>query len=74
MSEETNASTTPRIPRTVNCPNCGLGREWSTSNPYRPFCSERCKKIDFGAWAAEEYRVPEASPSEDELDIPGDQD
>ncbi|MCZ2175771.1 MAG: DNA gyrase inhibitor YacG, partial [Burkholderiales bacterium] len=26
---------------------------------FRPFCSERCRNIDLGAWAAEEYRVPE---------------
>jgi endogenous inhibitor of DNA gyrase (YacG/DUF329 family) len=27
-------------------------------NPYRPFCSERCKLIDLGKWAGEKYRVP----------------
>jgi endogenous inhibitor of DNA gyrase (YacG/DUF329 family) len=26
-------------------------------NPWRPFCSERCKLIDLGAWASEEYKV-----------------
>jgi endogenous inhibitor of DNA gyrase (YacG/DUF329 family) len=31
---------------------------WTTANPFRPFCSERCKRIDLGAWAAEEFRVP----------------
>jgi hypothetical protein len=25
---------------------------------YRPFCSERCKQIDLGAWAAEQYTIP----------------
>jgi endogenous inhibitor of DNA gyrase (YacG/DUF329 family) len=30
---------------------------WSPENPYRPFCSERCKLIDLGAWAMEKYRV-----------------
>jgi len=38
---------------------------WTTSNPFRPFCSERCKLIDLGAWADERYRVPvpnEADP------------
>ena len=37
-------------------------------NPDRPFCSERCKLIDFGAWANEEYAVPaeEAPPSFEE--------
>ncbi|MFZ5509607.1 MAG: DNA gyrase inhibitor YacG [Pseudomonadota bacterium] len=46
-------------PRTVACPTCGKPVEWGPQSPFRPFCSERCKKIDLGAWAAEEYRVPE---------------
>jgi endogenous inhibitor of DNA gyrase (YacG/DUF329 family) len=41
------------------CPNCGKAVEWK-DNPARPFCSERCKLIDFGRWANEEYRVPVA--------------
>jgi endogenous inhibitor of DNA gyrase (YacG/DUF329 family) len=41
----------------MNCPNCGKPAEWQ-DNPYRPFCSERCKLIDFGRWANEEYRMP----------------
>lgn len=45
-------------PRVVTCPTCGTPVEWLAENRYRPFCSERCKKIDLGAWAAEEYRVP----------------
>jgi endogenous inhibitor of DNA gyrase (YacG/DUF329 family) len=30
---------------------------WDTGNRFRPFCSERCKMIDLGKWANEEYRV-----------------
>jgi hypothetical protein len=45
-------------PRIVRCPQCGGDSEWSPANPYRPFCSERCKLIDFGAWADESYRLP----------------
>jgi hypothetical protein len=41
----------------VACPRCGARREWS-GNPWRPFCSERCRLIDLGAWANEEYRIP----------------
>ena len=41
----------------MKCPNCGKPTEWQ-DNPHRPFCSERCKLIDFGRWANEEYRVP----------------
>jgi len=44
--------------RIVNCPQCGAHVVWDASNPYRPFCSERCKMIDLGAWAAESYRIP----------------
>lgn len=34
-------------------------------NCFRPFCSEHCKLIDLGKWAAEEYRV---SPTEGQLE------
>ncbi len=43
---------------TVACPTCAADVVWEPSNPYRPFCSERCKLIDLGAWADESYRVP----------------
>ena len=43
--------------RLVSCPRCGAQVAWSTDNPYRPFCSERCKLIDLGDWAMEKYRV-----------------
>jgi endogenous inhibitor of DNA gyrase (YacG/DUF329 family) len=47
----------------MKCPTCGKPAEWQ-DNSYRPFCSERCKLIDFGRWANEEYRVPaEPAPS-----------
>jgi endogenous inhibitor of DNA gyrase (YacG/DUF329 family) len=52
------ATTSPRPPRTVHCPQCGKTVEWSLDNPFRPFCSPRCKQIDFGAWASGAYRVP----------------
>jgi len=42
----------------VKCPRCGKLVEWE-GNEWRPFCSERCKLIDLGAWASEEYRIPE---------------
>lgn len=45
-------------PRFVPCPRCGKPVEWSEASAFRPFCSERCKLIDLGAWAAERYRVP----------------
>jgi len=39
------------------CPTCEKPVEWQ-DNPWRPFCSERCKLIDFGRWTDEEYRMP----------------
>jgi endogenous inhibitor of DNA gyrase (YacG/DUF329 family) len=43
--------------RVVLCPQCGAAVEWSPTNRFRPFCSERCKLIDLGAWANEQYRI-----------------
>ncbi|KKB61887.1 hypothetical protein WM40_20550 [Robbsia andropogonis] len=42
---------------TVKCPTCGASVEWKPENRFRPFCSERCKQIDLGAWAAEKYTI-----------------
>ena len=48
-------STTPSAPRP--CPVCKAPVEWGPAAPFRPFCSERCKSLDFGAWASERYRI-----------------
>jgi endogenous inhibitor of DNA gyrase (YacG/DUF329 family) len=50
----------------VDCPTCGKKVEWLDTNKYRPFCSDRCKQIDLGAWAEEKYVIPGALPVEDE--------
>jgi len=42
----------------VNCPTCNEIVTWSEESPYRPFCSERCKLIDFGEWASERHSIP----------------
>jgi endogenous inhibitor of DNA gyrase (YacG/DUF329 family) len=34
-------------------------------NKWRPFCSERCKTLDLGDWAAERYRVATEEKLED---------
>lgn len=46
----------------MKCPNCGKPTDWK-DNPDRPFCSERCKLLDFGAWVSEEYAVPADEPA-----------
>jgi len=51
--------------RIVNCPHCGKPVAWSAANPYRPFCCERCRVIDLGAWASENYRIPVAETKDD---------
>lgn len=52
----------------VKCPHCGKETEY-TGNEHRPFCSERCKLLDFGAWADEEFRLPTESQALTEEDI-----
>ena len=42
----------------VPCPRCGTLAPYAAENRWRPFCSERCRVIDLGAWASEAYRVP----------------
>ena len=39
------------------CPHCQQPSEWE-ENPFRPFCSERCKLLDLGVWLGEGYRIP----------------
>lgn len=54
--------------RTVTCPRCQGDSVYAASNPYRPFCSQRCKASDFGAWADESFRLaPRVQEGDDEL-------
>ena len=41
----------------VQCPTCRTAVVWSAASPYRPFCSERCKNVDLGAWASERFVI-----------------
>lgn len=41
----------------VKCPTCKRLHEYDVKSPWRPFCSERCKIIDLGAWASSAYRI-----------------
>jgi uncharacterized protein len=60
-------------PRSVVCPACGGPSLYAPQNPHRPFCGERCKNNDFGAWASERYRVAAPAPQDDDdLLAPGD--
>ncbi len=50
--------------RIVRCPQCAGDSVFAPRNRWRPFCSERCRQIDLGAWASESFRVP-ATPPQD---------
>ena len=43
---------------TVSCPTCGRAVEWCEASRWRPFCTERCKLIDLGAWGSERNVIP----------------
>jgi len=60
--------------KTVPCPRCGAPSVYAPGNRWRPFCSERCRVIDLGAWASEAYRVPVPLDAQSETDTPPDTD
>lgn len=49
----------------IRCPVCKKFTTWE-ENPYRPFCSERCRLIDLGKWASGEYKIEGREPEEKE--------
>ena len=56
------------MPNILKCPQCGAVIEPGAPSSYKPFCSERCKLIDLGAWADGSYSIPaEDSPMSEEL-------
>jgi endogenous inhibitor of DNA gyrase (YacG/DUF329 family) len=56
--------------RLVSCPVCRELTEFSSENKFRPFCSERCKLIDLGLWANEEYKIASNAPSDMQDEFP----
>lgn len=50
----------------VKCPTCGDKVKWDRESKFRPFCSERCKMIDLGAWASDGYSI--AGPAENDAE------
>jgi len=58
-------------PKTIACPSCKQATNYSPENPFRPFCSQRCKLIDLGLWASEQYAIPAvASEDDNDNDLP----
>jgi len=54
--------------QTIHCPNCRAPVAWEGGSKWRPFCSERCKLIDLGAWFNEQNTIPGVELPEDMLD------
>ncbi|GAP34846.1 DNA gyrase inhibitor YacG [Piscinibacter sakaiensis] len=68
----TRSPTDALHPREVRCPGCGQPARYAADNPWRPFCSARCKGSDLGDWAAERFRLsgspagPGGAPADDD--------
>ena len=59
------------VERIIRCPRCGQQTHWQ-NNEHRPFCSDKCRQIDLGRWANEDYAiagkpVPTADDEESEF-------
>jgi endogenous inhibitor of DNA gyrase (YacG/DUF329 family) len=61
-----------RPDRLAPCPQCRQPARLQADNPFRPFCSERCKLLDLGQWFAGTYALP-AVEAQDEAPAPADQ-
>jgi endogenous inhibitor of DNA gyrase (YacG/DUF329 family) len=54
------------------CPTCQHPVEWSAAAHWRPFCSERCRLLDLGAWMTERHSIPGEEVSPDGAGSPPD--
>jgi len=59
------------VAQRLRCPTCRRSIEWSEQFPYRPFCSERCRLIDLGAWLSEQHAIPGNSSEGPDESAPG---
>jgi endogenous inhibitor of DNA gyrase (YacG/DUF329 family) len=50
----------------MTCPICKKPADLSPRNRFRPFCSERCRMIDLGTWAAGDYKVEGSKAADNE--------
>ena len=59
----------------VKCPTCRREITYDSKSPFRPFCSERCRLIDLGAWSQESFRIPVVEQDDEvKMDFPVDAD
>jgi endogenous inhibitor of DNA gyrase (YacG/DUF329 family) len=56
--------------KSVPCPTCKRAIIWSEQYPWRPFCSERCRLVDLGAWLANAHAIP-GEPVDETVREPG---
>jgi endogenous inhibitor of DNA gyrase (YacG/DUF329 family) len=56
------------MPIVVSCPTCNRPVVWSEASKWRPFCSERCKLIDLGAWASGQRAIPGDAPAGEDIE------
>ena len=60
----------PEVTGMRPCPTCGAPVQGGPDLTWRPFCSERCKLLDFGAWLSETYRVPAVERDDEDAPPP----
>lgn len=41
----------------LRCPSCKKEVLMTEEFRHRPFCSQRCRDLDFGAWATESFKI-----------------
>lgn len=56
------------VSEAATCPACGQSCARGADNPWRPFCSQRCRLTDLGQWFAERYRIPADGGAPDDAD------
>jgi endogenous inhibitor of DNA gyrase (YacG/DUF329 family) len=59
------------VDQRLRCPTCQRPIQWSEQFPYRPFCSDRCRLIDLGAWLSEKHAIPDDAPEAADERPPG---
>jgi len=57
----------------IKCPKCKKEVDWE-GNEWRPFCSERCKMVDLGAWVSENYSIEGDALEDSGHDVDADSD
>jgi endogenous inhibitor of DNA gyrase (YacG/DUF329 family) len=67
MTQQKSENTVLKL---VRCPTCGGDSIYAPANPFRPFCCQRCKQLDLGAWASEQFAVPAEASPDDDLTVP----